>query len=64
VSTFPQTPQAVEAGRQQIQQSLTSSYAEALQQDIVTSMSPRRNEGLLEQRFPSSNAAANTEEAQ
>lgn len=58
-------PQAVEAGRQQIQQSLTSSYGEALQQDIVTSMNPRRNEGLLEQRFPNSNAAnANAEETQ
>lgn len=56
-------PQAVEANRAQLQESLRQSYGEALQQDIVTAANPRRNERLLEQAFPSS-AAASDEEGQ
>lgn len=49
-------PQAVEASRAQLQQSLMQSFSEALQQEIVTRAEPRRNDRLLNQAFRGSNA--------
>lgn len=49
-------PQIVEAARAQIQQDVGSSFVEALQGEVVTSFRVRRNEQLLEQRFPSAGA--------
>lgn len=49
-------PQAVEAGRLQLQQGLMQSFAEALQQEIADRANPRRNERLLTERFRGTDA--------
>jgi peptidyl-prolyl cis-trans isomerase D len=51
-------PQAVEASRVQVQEALDDSFGDALQSEIVDRMRPNRNERLLNQRFPASNAEA------
>jgi hypothetical protein len=55
-------PQIVEAARAQMQQTLGTSLAEALQGEIVERARPRRNEGLIERTYRSSSAT--TEEGQ
>jgi peptidyl-prolyl cis-trans isomerase D len=47
-------PQEVEATRIQLQQTLSESFAAALQDEIIRRANPRRNEQLLNQRFPQS----------
>jgi peptidyl-prolyl cis-trans isomerase D len=49
-------PQALETARAQVQEGLSESVAEALQQDIVERANVRRNEDLLRQLFRPSNA--------
>lgn len=49
-------PQALEAARAQVQEGLSESVAEALQQDIVDRANVRRNEDLLQQLYRGSNA--------
>lgn len=55
-------PQIVEAARAQMQQTLGTSLAEALQGEIVERARPRRNEALIERTYRSSSAT--TEEGQ
>jgi peptidyl-prolyl cis-trans isomerase D len=49
-------PQALEAARAQIEQGLSESFFEALQQEIVDRADVRRNEDLLRQFYRTSNA--------
>lgn len=44
-------PEQVEAGRMQVQQSISQSIGEALQNDIVTAANPRRNQRVLDQLY-------------
>lgn len=61
--TDPATsPQAVQEGRGRVQQGLMSSFAEALQGEIVGRANAQRNEALLTRTFRSSDAE--TDEAQ
>lgn len=49
-------PQALETARAQIQEGLSDSVAEAMQQDIIDRANVRRNEDLLRQLYRASNA--------
>lgn len=52
--TDPATaPEQVEAGRMQVQQSISQSIGEALQNDIVTAANARRNQRVLDRQFNS-----------
>ncbi len=46
-------PQEVEANRQRMQQSLSASFAQAVQGQVVSSVRADRNERLLDQLYPS-----------
>jgi peptidyl-prolyl cis-trans isomerase D len=52
-----QAPQAVEAGRARMQQSLTGSFGEGVQNEIVQRARARRNEDLIERIYRTSDAA-------
>ena len=49
-------PQVVEAARAQIEQNITSSLAQAAQDEVLTRANARRNERLLERLYPRRNA--------
>ena len=51
-----ENPQAVEANRAEIQQSLVSSLGEAVQGEVVETAAPRRNERLLGQVYQATGA--------
>jgi hypothetical protein len=47
-----QQPQAVEAGRVQMQQSLTQGLASTIQDELVSRARVRRNQALIDQTYP------------
>ncbi len=49
-------PQVVEAARAQLQQSISNSFGEALQAQVVEAAQVRRNDQLLSRMYPSQNA--------
>lgn len=59
-----EAPQQVEANRGQLQESLTASFGEAVQAEIIASAKPQRNEALVAQIYPRANAEGETEPQQ